>query len=97
MKKILGWKRSTGSFVDKTSGQLVEYDNINLYLEISSNSDPLLHGHMCTVEKIKYACSEAVLGVKESDFDSLIGCEVSFDYSGGKYPKLEEVHIIKKG
>ena len=97
MKKILGWKRSTGSFVDKKTGQLVDYDNINLYLEISSNSDPLLHGHMTIVEKIKYPCAEFVLGVKESDFDQLIGCEVQLGYTGGAYPKLEEVHIIKKG
>lgn len=93
MKKIVGFNRSTGSFTSKQNGEVINYDNINLHLIVSLNSDPTLHGYMSITEKVKYEVAEKVLGLPEKDWDKLINKNVSLEYTGGKYPKLESVIV----
>ena len=95
MVKVVGWKRDKGSFVSKESGELVEWDNIILNLIASKNSDADLHGYEAVQEKVKASCAEAVLGRTFDKFDDLINKEVQLIYTVGKYPKLDEVHIIE--
>jgi len=96
MVKVVGFKRSTGTFTNKSTGELIVYDNINLYVIQSVNSDANLHGLMCDIIKLKYECAPAVLGLPEKDWDSLIGKEVLLEYTGGRYPRLESVKFVTK-
>ena len=93
MKKIVGFNRSKGTFTDKKTGELISYDNINVHLICSSNSDASLHGYLAVTEKVKYEVAEKVLGLPEKDWDKLINKSVQLEYTSGKFPKLESVVI----
>lgn len=95
MKKIVGWKHVTGEFTDEKTGELKKFDNLNLYLICTQNSDPNLHGCTAVVEKIRWQAAEAVLGLPSNRFDELINKEVFLEYTSGRYPKLENVSIAK--
>lgn len=95
MTKVVGWKRDKGSFTQKDTGELVEWDNIILNLIASRNSDAELHGYESVQEKVKTSVAEAVLGRPFDKFDELINKEVQLFYTSGKYPKLDEVKIIE--
>lgn len=96
MIKIVGYKRTTGTFNSDKTGELIPYDNINLYIVQSVNSDSNLHGHKTDILKIKYSVAEAVLGLPESDWDSLIGQFVICNFTVGRFPRLESVEVVKK-
>lgn len=93
MKKIVGFNRSKGTFIDKKTGEFITYDNINLYLISTSNSDSTLHGYLSSSEKVKYEVAEKVLGLPEKDWDKLINKPVQLEYTSGRFPKLESVVI----
>ena len=93
MKKVVGFNRAKGTFTDKKTGELVSYDNFQLHLICTSNSDASLHGYIAVTEKIKFEVAEKVLGLPEKEWDKLINKPVVLEYTSGRYPKLESVVI----
>lgn len=95
MVKIVGWKHSFGDFKDERTGELKQYDNLNLYIIRKVNSDAGLHGCMAELVKVKWNAAPAVCGMNPDKFDDMINKEADFVFSPGRFPKLEEIRILK--
>lgn len=96
MYKIVGFKRSTGSFTDKKTGKEIEYDNLNIYCVCKLNSDNAVVGHSVDTLKIKWDSAPAITGLSPEKFSSMIGKEIGLEYTGGAYPRLECIHFLDK-
>lgn len=71
MIKLIGYLRKQGNFTNKDSGELVAYDNIELYF--TSNEKPDVKGLYCDSAKAK---TEDLKVINAKDLDAAIGKEV---------------------
>ncbi len=91
MVKVIGYEKKKGTFINEKTGDLIDYDNINLHTITDEYKN--IVGFSSSVLKIKSKDFEGITGFKSPD--ELLDKEVTLGYipvAGGA--KLSSIKIV---